>query len=66
MATRAGARGRVEGCSGCLVVTRTPKVLVRDLHGMAVIESEGGLLVTPLQGSEGIRSGVEAILRASS
>ena len=58
--------GRVEGCTGCLVVTRTSKVLARDLHGMAVIEGEGGLLVTPLKGSEGIRSGVEAILRACS
>jgi len=58
--------GRVEGCMGCLVVTRTSKVLVRDLHGMAAIEGEGGLLVTPLKGSEGIRSGVEAVLRASS
>jgi len=56
--------GRVEDCWGCMVVTRTPRALVRDLKGMAVIETEGGLLVTELQGSEGIRSGVEAILKA--
>jgi mannose-1-phosphate guanylyltransferase/mannose-6-phosphate isomerase len=57
--------GRVEGCSGCLVVTRTPRILVRGLTGMAVVETEGGLLVTPLKGSEGIRSGVEAILKGT-
>lgn len=55
--------GRTEECSGCLIVTRTPRCLVRGLRGVAVIETEDGLLVTPLEGSEGIRSGVEAILR---
>ena len=57
--------GYVEGCQGCLVVTRTPRTLVRGLSGMAVVETEGGLLVTPLKGSEGIRSGVEAILKGN-
>ena len=55
--------GHVEDCHGCLVVTRTPRALVRGLKGMAAIETEGGLLVTPLAGSEGIRAGVEAILK---
>jgi len=54
--------GRVEDCWGCLVVTRTPRALVRGLRGMAVIETDGGLLATELHGSEGIRAGVEAIL----
>ncbi len=57
--------GRVEGCRSCLVVTRTPRALVRNLNGMAVVETEGGLLVTPLAGSEGIRAGVEAILKGT-
>ena len=55
--------GRVEDCHGCLVVTRTARALVRGLKDMAVIETEGGLLVTPLAGSEGIRAGVEEILK---
>lgn len=57
--------GRVEDCQGCLVVTRTPRALVRGLSGMAVIETDGGLLVTELCGSEGIRAGVEEILRGT-
>ena len=56
--------GRIEGCSGCLVVTHSPRTLVRDLKGMAVVDTPDGLLTTPLQGSDGIRSGVEAILKA--
>jgi mannose-1-phosphate guanylyltransferase/mannose-6-phosphate isomerase len=57
--------GRIEGCSGCLVVTHSPRTLVRGLNGMAVIDTADGLLTTPLQGSDGIRSGVEAVLRHS-
>ncbi len=56
--------GRVEDCFGCLVVTRSPKALVRGLKGMAVIDTPDGLLTTPLHGSDGIRAGVEAILKA--
>jgi mannose-1-phosphate guanylyltransferase len=55
--------GRIEDCSACLVVTNSPRALVRGLSGMAVIQTEDGLLTTPLQGSDGIRSGVETILR---
>ena len=55
--------GRVEACRGCLVVTRRRETLVRGLEGQAVVETEGGLLVTPLARGEEIRSGVEAILR---
>jgi len=55
--------GRVEDCFGCLVVTQSPRALVRGLKGVAVIDTEGGLLTTPLHGSEGIRAGVEAILK---
>jgi mannose-1-phosphate guanylyltransferase / mannose-6-phosphate isomerase len=54
--------GRVEGCTGCLVITRRPETLVRALDGTAYVETEAGTLVTPLDQAEGIRSGVEAIL----
>lgn len=55
--------GRVEACENCLVVTRRRETLVRGLKDTAFIETEAGLLVTPLSRSEEIRSGVEAILR---
>jgi mannose-1-phosphate guanylyltransferase len=56
--------GRVEECTGCLIITRRPQTLVRGLSGMAVVETDEGLVVTPLSESEGIRSGVEAILKS--
>ena len=56
--------GRVEECEGCLVVTRRPQTLVRGLREVAVVETDEGLLVIPLDQSEGIRPGVEAILRS--
>lgn len=55
--------GRAEDCRGCLVVTRRRETLVRGLEGQALVETEDGLLVTPLSRSEEIRSGVETILR---
>jgi len=55
--------GRVEACRGCFVVTRRRETLVRGLEGQAFIETDGGVLVTPLARSEEIRPGVEAILR---
>lgn len=55
--------GRAEACRGCLVVTRRRETLVRGLGGQAFVETEAGLLVTPLARSEEIRSGVEAILK---
>jgi hypothetical protein len=36
---------------------------VRGLSGAAAVETENGLLVTDLQDSGSIRSGVEAILK---
>jgi len=57
--------GRVEACRDCLVVTRRPQTLVRSLSGAAVVETEDGLLTSDLESSEGIRSGVEAILKGS-
>ena len=57
--------GRVEACKGCLVVTRRRETLVRCLSGQAFVETAAGTLMTPLAESEGIRSGVEAILSGS-
>jgi mannose-1-phosphate guanylyltransferase/mannose-6-phosphate isomerase len=54
--------GRVEECSGCLIVTRKRETLVRGLTSHVVIETESGLLVVPLSKSDGIRNAVEAIL----
>jgi mannose-1-phosphate guanylyltransferase/mannose-6-phosphate isomerase len=55
--------GRVESCEGCLVITRRPETLVRALKDTAYVETDAGTLVTPLAEAEGIRAGVEAILR---
>lgn len=55
--------GRVESCRDCLVVTRRRETLVRGLVAQAFVETEDGLLTTPLSQSESIRSGVESILR---
>lgn len=55
--------GRVEACQNCLVVTHRRETLVRGLQDTAFVETEAGLLVTPLCRSEEIRPGVEAILR---
>jgi mannose-1-phosphate guanylyltransferase/mannose-6-phosphate isomerase len=54
--------GRVEGCTGCFIVTRRKETLVRGLSGQVVVETEAGLLVASLDQSEGIRSAVESIL----
>jgi len=54
--------GRAEACRGCLIVTHRRETLVRGLEGQAFVETEGGILVTPLTRSEEIRPGVEAIV----
>ena len=54
--------GRVEECSGCLIVTRKRETLIRGLTSHVVIETESGLLVVSMAKSDGIRNAVEAIL----
>ncbi|MGC8722719.1 MAG: mannose-1-phosphate guanylyltransferase [Acidobacteriota bacterium] len=56
--------GRMEECRGCLVVTESPRTLVRGLAGQVVVETEAGLLVTPLAGAEELRAPVERLLGA--
>lgn len=56
--------GRVEECHDCLIITTRPHTLVRALSGQAVVETEAGLLVTPLSQAESIRAGVEAVLKS--
>jgi len=56
--------GRMEECRGCLVITTGPRTLVRGLAGQVVVESEAGLLVTPLAGAEELRGPVERLLGA--
>ncbi|MEW5764823.1 MAG: mannose-1-phosphate guanylyltransferase [Acidobacteriota bacterium] len=51
---------RVENCSDCLLITDRP-ALFKDLRGMAVIRTREGSLAVPLDGADGIRSGVEAL-----
>ncbi len=56
--------GRMEECRGCLVITTGPRTLVRGLVGQVVVETEAGLLVTPLSGAEELRGSVERLLGA--
>jgi len=56
--------GLVENCRGCLLITRRRETLLRNLEGLAYVEGEGGTLATPIDGSEGIRGGVEALLKS--
>ncbi|MGA9751506.1 MAG: sugar phosphate nucleotidyltransferase [Acidobacteriota bacterium] len=56
--------GRMEECRGCLVITTGPRTLVRGLVGQVVVETEAGLLVTPLAGAEELRAPVERLLGA--
>jgi mannose-1-phosphate guanylyltransferase len=51
---------RIENCSDCLLVTDRP-ALFKDLRGMVVIRTREGSLAVPLDGADGIRSGVEAL-----
>lgn len=54
--------GQVEGCTGCLIVTRKKETLIKGLSRQVVVETEAGLLVASMDQSEGIRSAVESIL----
>jgi mannose-1-phosphate guanylyltransferase len=53
---------RVENCRNCLIISDKREFLARDLEGMVVAKTGGGVLATPLKSSEEIKKGVESIL----
>ncbi len=54
--------GRVSDCRNCLIVTRRSNTLVRTMSESVVVETEHGLMVSPMKGAAEIREEVESLL----
>ncbi|MEJ2366764.1 MAG: sugar phosphate nucleotidyltransferase [Acidobacteriota bacterium] len=58
--------GFAKDCRNSLVITHRTETLVQGAEDLVIVETEDGLLASPMDRCEDIRSGVETILKDSS